>query len=42
VSQDLLGHLKLRHKCNYDELIDRHENEDDILAKVLAMSKQDF
>ena len=31
VSSNLLSHIKLRHKCNYDELIDRNQNEDDIL-----------
>lgn len=41
VSQDLLGHLKLRHKFDLDTYTNYEQTDDDILAQVLAASMQD-
>ena len=37
----LHGHLMRRHQFDMDELIDHHEDEDDVLAKVLRLSMQE-
>lgn len=42
VSPDLLGHMHLRHRCNYEELIDRNLDEEAMFAKILEQSKNDF
>ena len=42
VSKDLLGHIKLRHNCNYNELIDRQETEEETLARIINMSTQNY
>jgi hypothetical protein len=40
-SNDFVSHLRLRHKCDYDVLVDYEmANEDDMLARVLAESAQ--
>lgn len=42
VSQDLLGHLKLRHSYDLDTYTSYEMTDDDILAQILAKSMQDY
>ena len=40
-SADLVGHLKLRHKFDYDTIVDYSEQEDEVLKRILIESIND-
>lgn len=41
ISSDLGGHLKLRHKFDYDTTVDYNDEEDEVLKRILLESIKD-